>query len=92
LKELGEEGNILVVGKSLTGKHTFISNFAKHIGKYHESPYELNLIKITPNIRLIDAPFKLEDNTGYPLFNIPNPILEESLFAQEEKVIKSLFF
>jgi len=45
-----------------------------------------------PNINLIDSPYKIEDNTGYPLFTTPNPILEESLFSQEEAVIKKLFF
>jgi hypothetical protein len=92
LKDIEVEGNALVVGKSLTGKHTFITNLAKHIGKYNENAYELNLIKIAPTLRLIDSPYKLEDDTNYPLFKIPNPILEESLFAQEEQLIKSLFF
>lgn len=86
------QGNVLVAGKSLTGKHAFITTFAKHLGKYNESPYELNLIKITPNILLIDSPFKIEDSTGYPLFHTPNPVLEESLFSQEEAIIKKLFF
>jgi ribosome biogenesis GTPase A len=82
----------LVAGKSLTGKHAFITNLAKHVGKYNDTPYELNLIKIAPNVHLIDSPYKIEDNTGYPLFHIPNPILEESLFAQEENIIRNLFF
>jgi hypothetical protein len=49
------------------------------------------LIKITPAIHLIDSPLKLSDSTGYPLFTLPNPILEESLFAQEESVIRNMF-
>lgn len=82
MKELNEEGKILVAGKSLTGKHTFITQLAKHLGKYQESPYELNLIKITNTLSFIDSPFKIADITSYPLFIVPNPILEESLFAQ----------
>lgn len=81
-----------MAGKSLTGKHAFITSLSKHVGKYNDSPYELNLVKITPNAHLIDSPYKIEDNTGYPLFHIPNPVLEESLFSQEENIIKSLFF
>jgi len=34
LKEMGS-GNVLVAGKSLTGKHTLITHLAKHVGKYH---------------------------------------------------------
>lgn len=90
LKEAGE-GRVLVAGKALTGKHTLITQIAKHLGKYQESPYELNLIKITGALSLIDSPYRLPDATAYPLFTPPNPILEESLFAQEEAVIRSLF-
>jgi ribosome biogenesis GTPase A len=74
LKEAGE-GRVFVAGKSLTGKHTLITQIAKHLGKYQESPYELNLIKITPTLSLIDSPYRLSDSISYPLFAIPNPIL-----------------
>lgn len=91
LRESNIEGNIFVAGKALTGKHSFITNIAKHIGKYNATSCELNLIKISDTLRLIDSPYKLEDTTGYPLFKLPNPILEESLFSQEEQLVKSLF-
>lgn len=40
---------------------------------------------------MIDAPYKLEDKTGYPLFWIPNPLKEESVQAQEESLLQRLF-
>jgi len=76
-------GNILVAGKSLTGKHTFITSFLKHLGKYDENAYKLKLIKVTNSYSIIDTPYKLSDSTNYPLFTLPNPVLEESLIAQE---------
>lgn len=92
VKSIDGSGNILVVGKALTGKHTFLTSLIKHIGKFEQNAYKLKLIKLTNNYSLIDTPFKLNDETKYPLFTMPNPILQQSLIAQEEKVIKRIFF
>lgn len=90
LKAIGE-GTVLVAGKALTGKHTFITHLGKHLGKYSESPYELRILKVTSTINMIDAPYRLQDTTKYPLFHPPNPVIEESLNSQEEALIRQLF-
>ena len=73
----------MVVGKSLTGKHSLITTMAKAAKCYQESPCELQVFKLDENLRLIDSPYKIEDKSGNPMFMIPNPVLEESLQAQE---------
>lgn len=40
---------------------------------------------------MLDTPYKIEDDTGYPLFHLPLPVSEESIGVQEEKAIKYLF-
>lgn len=34
VKSINGSGKILVVGKALSGKHTFLTTFIKHVGKY----------------------------------------------------------
>ena len=41
---------------------------------------------------MLDTPYKIEDDTGYPLFHLPLPVSEESIGVQEEKAIKYLLF
>ena len=40
---------------------------------------------------MIDSPYKIEDNSDNPMFAVPNPLLEEGLQAQEERVIRKIF-
>lgn len=85
-------GNILVAGKTLTGKHSLITAMGKAAKCYQESPCELQVFKLDQGLNLIDSPYKIEDLHGNPMFMVPNPVLEESLQAQEEKLIRKLFF
>lgn len=73
----------MVVGKANTGKHTIIKLLMK-LAKFHNEDYAtLSDVEIWEGIHLVDAPYKLEDNTEYPLFHPPSTLLEESLMAQE---------
>ena len=69
-------GHIFVAGKRFTGKHTFITTVARATKCYVESPCELQLFKMDNEFQLIDSPFKIEDNSGNPMFAVPNPLLE----------------
>lgn len=56
---------------------------AKAARCYQESPCELQVFKLDDKLKLIDSPYKIQDTRGNPMFEIPNPVLEESLQAQE---------
>jgi hypothetical protein len=84
-------GNILVAGKIFTGKHSLITTTAKAVKCYQESPYELQVFKLDNDLKLLDSPYKIEDKTGHAMFAVPNPLIEESLQAQEEQLIRKLF-
>lgn len=65
---------------------------AKAARCYQEDPIELQTFKLREDLLLIDAPYKLEDLSGNPMFTVPNPVLEDiSLQAQEEQLIRRLF-
>jgi len=66
----------LVAGKTLTGKHSFITSLAKASGKYQENPCELQTFRLDNGFTLIDSPYKINDTTGSPFFTLPNPVLE----------------
>lgn len=54
------------------------------LAKFHNEDYAtLSDVEIWEGIHLVDAPYKLEDNSEYPLFHPPSTLLEESLMAQE---------
>ena len=84
-------GHILVAGKTFTGKHSLITTMAKATKCYQESPGELQLFKLDERFRLIDSPYKIDDTNDDPMFKVPNPLIEDSLQAQEETTIKKLF-
>jgi len=76
-------GNIVVAGKKFTGKHSLITTVARATKCYMYSPCELQLFKINNELQLIDSPYQIEDNSGNPMFSVPNPLLEEGLQGQE---------
>lgn len=48
---------------------------------------------MAPGLKIVDAPVKIEDKTKFPLFHLPTEIgQEDSVAAQEENLIKLLFF
>ncbi len=49
------------MGKSLTGKYTYITNLAKTAGKYQKNPCELQTFRLDKGFTLI--PFKINDST-----------------------------
>jgi len=53
--------------------------------------FELILV---PGIKIIDAPYKIEDKSSFPLFTTPSELRypDISLNSQEETLIKYLFF
>ena len=53
--------------------------------------FELILV---PGIKIIDAPYKIEDKSNFPLFNTPSELRypDISLNSQEETLLKYLFF
>lgn len=53
--------------------------------------FELILV---PGIKIIDAPYKIEDKSNFPLFTTPSELRypDISLNSQEETLIKYLFF
>lgn len=71
---LGENDNVsvFVAGKENTGKHTLIQFLCKYAGKYQDFPSELFELILAPGIKIIDAPYKIEDKTGFPLFTTPS--------------------
>jgi hypothetical protein len=66
----------------------------KYAGKYQDIPSELFELILIPGIKIIDAPFKIEDKTNFPLFSTPNELRypDQSLVSQEENILKYLFF
>ena len=64
-------GNVIVVGKSNTGKHTIIKHLLRSVKFNMESYSDIYKVPLFDNVTLIDAPFKIEDDTGYPLFHVP---------------------
>lgn len=80
-----------MVGKSNTGKHTVLKHLLRSVRFSTETYSELFEVPLFDHITLIDAPFKTCDDTGYPLFNVPSNLGEESKIFQEEKAIKALF-
>jgi hypothetical protein len=52
--------------------------------KFHNEDYgTINNVHICDNVNMIDTPYKIEDETDYPLFHVPSSIGELSLGAQE---------
>jgi septin family protein len=68
---------LVVFGKPNTGKHTFISLMCKNAGKHQDIVGELFLLNLTPEIKLIDAPIQLKDDTKFPLFFVPKISVSE---------------
>jgi hypothetical protein len=66
----------------------------KYAGKYQDIPSELFELVLIPGIKIIDAPYKIEDKTNFPLFRTPNELRypDQSLISQEENILKYLFF
>jgi len=62
---------LAVFGKGNTGKHTLVALICKNAGKHQDIVGELFLLNLTPEIKLIDAPLKLNDDTKFPLFFVP---------------------
>lgn len=66
----------------------------KYAGKYQDIPSELFELVLIPGIKIIDAPYRIEDKTNFPLFTTPNELRypDQSLISQEENILKYLFF
>ena len=71
-----------------------ITFLCKYAGKYQDLPSEIFELILFPGIKIIDAPFKVEDKTNFPLFTTPSEIRhpDQSLNSQEEVLLKYLFF
>ena len=94
IKEVAIEGKkrCIVVGKANTGKHTILKHFMK-MAKFHNEDYAtLSDVEVCEGVSIVDTPYKINDETKYPLFCPPSNLLEESVMLQEETVLKNLFF
>ena len=55
----GGNANVIVVGKSNTGKHTIIKHLLRSVKFNMESYSDLYKVPLFDNVTLIDAPFKI---------------------------------
>ena len=62
------------------------------LAKFHNDDYAtLNDVIVNDNLHMLDAPYKVEDETNYPLFHVPLSVHEDSIAVQEDKLFKYLF-
>ena len=40
---------------------------------------------------MLDTPYKVDDETGYPLFNVPSSVSDQSVTVQQQRALKYLF-
>lgn len=53
------------------------------LAKFHNEDYaSIYSVSISQNIRMLDTPYKLQDQTNYPLFHLPQPVSEDSIDTQ----------
>lgn len=71
-----------------------ISFLHKYEGKYKDFSSEIFEWVLFTGIKLIGAPFRVENKTNFPLFTTPSEIRhpDQSLNSQEKTLLKYLFF